>query len=52
LDHDVRIYRQTFEPKSWIERDLDHQAELLAESINKASTKCRKVKIVVPPMKH
>jgi hypothetical protein len=51
LDQDVRIYRQAFEPKSWIERDLDHQAEILAGSINK-TTKSREVKIVIPLMKH
>jgi hypothetical protein len=51
LDHDVRIYRQTLEPKSWVERDMDHHAELLAETINKVA-KGRKVKIVVPLMKY
>jgi hypothetical protein len=34
LDQCIRIYRQTSEPKSWIERDLEY-AERLGEKVNK-----------------
>jgi hypothetical protein len=48
LDQDVRIYRQAFEPKSWIDRDLEHQAELLAESVKKVPAKHGKVAMGIP----
>jgi hypothetical protein len=48
LDQDVRIYRQAFEPKSWVDRDMDHQAELLAESLKNVPAKCGKVIMYIP----
>ncbi|KDR14894.1 hypothetical protein L798_11113 [Zootermopsis nevadensis] len=42
LDHDVRIYRQASKPKSWIDRDMDHQAQLLAENVKNVPAKCEK----------
>jgi hypothetical protein len=48
LDQDVRIYRQAFEPRSWIDRDMEHQAELLTENVKKVPAKCGTVIVAIP----
>jgi hypothetical protein len=39
---------QAFEPRSWIDRDMEHQAELLAENVKKVAAKCGKVIVAIP----
>jgi len=45
LDQCIRIYRQTSEPKSWMDRDLEY-TKLLAQKVSK----CTKSGNIIPKM--